>query len=321
MAFGETFLHYPDLFPVRRSGETWGGESLWVDFVGGPYRFTGLSADQKRALVARFGPLSCDVPPTVTADVVPISIFRVGAGEFRGVELRGWHYTFDRDYGADAVRVAGLDFMGWIDFFPTTRGTFWTPLGSLPDDDAVACFQCQVENYFRLLVAYRLVALGGALLHSAGVVSELGASVFFGHSGAGKTTISRLGQADGRTVLSDDMNALCPDGEGFVVEKLPFAGDLGRTPGPRSRHRLRALCRLRKGPNDVTPLRPASAVAQLLASAPFVNADPHRLESLTDNLESLASRVGVHQLTFSLEGGFWPLLDALEPRAAVTAGP
>ena len=330
MAFGEQFLHFPDLFPLRRSGEPWGNESIDVDFVGGPYRFTGLDASQVEACHERFGELCRDPstdssPPTVTTRV-----FRVGANEFIPLDLSsGWDYSFDRDYSPTAVRLAGVDFMGRLDWQSGPNGadgsdegratapfagTLWT------HEPGGGAFQCLHENFFRVLVAYRLLALGGALLHSAGVVSKGWAHLFLGRSGAGKSTLSRLSQDSGRLVLSDDMNALCPAGEvadseaPVVVEKLPFAGDLGRIPGPRSAYPLRTLNRLLQGEDAVRPLATSQAVALLIACSPFVNSDPHRLDALVANLEALAGKAPTQELEFALGDTFWTLLDeGVEP--------
>ncbi|MFZ1574591.1 MAG: hypothetical protein WAT36_05020, partial [Chromatiaceae bacterium] len=66
--------------------------------------------------------------------------------------------------------------------------------------------------------------------HSAAFARAGRAHVVFGHSGAGKSTSSRLALNAGWEVLSDDINALLPNPGGWRVEKLPFAGDLGQTP-------------------------------------------------------------------------------------------
>lgn len=309
MAFGDQFLHFPDLFPRRRSGEPWGPEAIVIDFVGGPYRFEGIEPRQVAACHERFGEL-CRPGKDVEKPAVVSQLFRVGAGEFIPLDLSsGWDYTFDLDFAPEAVRLAGVDFMGRLDGLAAEgeegglAGTLWT------HEVEGAAFQCLFENFFRVVVAYRLLALGGALLHSAGVVSKGWAHLFLGRSGAGKTTLSRLSLASGRTVLSDDMNALCPDGEQTVVEKLPFAGDLGRTPGPRSSYPLRTLNRLLQGEDSVAPLATSKAVAMLIACSPFVNSDPHRLDTLVTNLEKLVGSVPTQDLHFSFGGTFWQLLD------------
>lgn len=325
--FGELFLRHPDLFPARRAGEPWGERTVEVDFVGGPYRFHGINEAQARALLERFGPLATELGDSANGQadaVTEIAVFRVDASEFLAIDIEGWSYTFDRDYQPDAVRVAGLRFMARIDGLGSIDGP-GSLVGTLfsPEADG-PFFLSQVENFFRLLVAYRLLHLGGVLLHSAGVVSPRAsdgaevAHVFVGHSGAGKTTISRRALAEGRQVLSDDMNALCPggpeSGTGLVAEKLPFAGDLGRTPGPRQSYPLAGVHRLKKGANALRPLGRAEAVAFLLGCSPFVNVDPHRVDALTANLVRLCRHLRPSELTFSKEGGFWPLVDG-EPQS------
>lgn len=300
--FGRLFLRFPELFPARAAGEPWGDDALAVDFAGGPYSFHGLDPAQKTELLRRFGPMGLDTLPESST---PIRIFRADPSELKDVELKGWSYTFDRDYQAHAVRVAGLFFMARVDFEPTLRAALWTPYteGSV--------FLSQIENFFRLLVGYRLLDLGGVLFHSAGVASDGRGFLFLGHSGAGKTTISRKSLAEGRTVLSDDMNALCPlEDSGLpAVEKLPFAGDLGRIPSPRRRYPLHGLFRLRKGEPRIAPISRSQAVAFLVGCAPFVNVDPHRVERLTDNLIGLLEHHPLAELTFAKDLPVWPLLD------------
>jgi hypothetical protein len=173
-----------------------------------------------------------------------------------------------------------------------------------------------VENHLRLVVAYHLLAMGGVLLHSSGLVhrESQGAHLFLGPSGAGKTTVARLGRERGLAVLSDDMNAVLPtgDGTGATVCRVPFAGDPTLTdPGisPEDRLPLRTLARLRQGrASRLSTLEPAAALAALAACAPFVNRDPHRQVALLENLAALQRAVPPVELEFPKTGGFWPLL-------------
>jgi hypothetical protein len=142
------------------------------------------------------------------------------------------------------------------------------------------------------------------------VVDDAGAHVFFGPSGAGKTTIARLGIATNRSVLSDDMNALRVTAQGVVVEQLPFAGDIGQTQVTvEGSYRVRDLCRLEKGEiSKLRAMREAPAVAALLECAPFVNRNPYRFEELVARLEALNGRLPVRVLTFTLDNRLWDLL-------------
>ncbi|HVG06130.1 MAG TPA: hypothetical protein VNM67_00330, partial [Thermoanaerobaculia bacterium] len=124
MSFASGFLHNPDLFPARPAGEPWGERDLVLDLPGGPYGFSGLSADQEATALARFGDLRVASEPVVTTIV-----FRAAAEDFRVIDTRGWEYGLDFDSGPSSVRLAGLDIVGRLDWRPMLRGALWTPVG------------------------------------------------------------------------------------------------------------------------------------------------------------------------------------------------
>jgi hypothetical protein len=318
MSFGARYLRHPERFPAAPRGEAWGGCELTLDLPGGPYHLKGLSAAQEEALRATFpgslrtagvaatstgsGPLS-----TPTPTPIPILLLRSAAAEFLAVDTRGWEYALDFDWAPATVRLAGLGLAGRIDWRPELGGALWT------HEDGGERFPGVFENFLRVLVAYRLLDLGGAVLHSAGVVRDGAAFLFLGRSGAGKTTVARLSQAQGAEVLSDDLNALCAGaaGAGCAVLKLPFTGDLGERRAVRPAVPLGALLRLVQDTADaITPLSRAETLACLLACAPFVNVDPHRRERLEEVLLDLAAAAAprAFALRFSLQGGFWSIL-------------
>ena len=278
--FGSSYLHHPDLFPARLAGEAWGEGSLELDFAGGPYRFRGLSARQESELRERFGPL-CRPSGEAGGPARETRLFKLAEHELRRPDLRGTDYTFDRRPAAAAVDLAGWDFLARIELQPL-RGGLWTP------EEGGGAFQCLLENYFRVLVAYRLLELGGVLLHSSAAVAGGKAHLFLGPSGAGKTTAARKSRDRGLEVLSDDINALCRDVEAVVVEKLPFAGEMAQQPTPRQSWPLGSLHRLKQGGHERQPLRKSQTLALLLSCAPFVNADPWRNEKLVEAVELLA---------------------------------
>ncbi|HYH46069.1 MAG TPA: hypothetical protein VEG34_10305, partial [Thermoanaerobaculia bacterium] len=201
MSFGQSFLRNPDLFPARPAGEPWGARELVLDLPGGPYGFSGLSADQEETALARFGDLRLASEP---APAVTTSVFRAAAEDFREIDTRGWEYGLDFDSGPSSVRLAGLDLVGRLDWRPALRGALWTSVGA--GDRFPGIF----ENFCRVLVAYRLHELGGAVIHGAAVVDGGEALLFAGPSGAGKSTVSRMALERGLALLSDDLNALLP---------------------------------------------------------------------------------------------------------------
>lgn len=302
--FGARFLRHPAGIPARQTGECWGDEQVVVRFAGSDYVCDGLSATQAAAVRARFATL-CASHPAGDRPAVPIRIFRTATADFVDGD-RVWEFDFELDYAPDAVRFAGFHFMGRLDLTPALRAALWTP-----EDDRLVSHAI-FENVLRVVVAYHLLDRGGVLLHSAAVADGAGAFVFFGPSGAGKSTISRLGLASGRTVLSDDMNALAVIDGGVVVEKLPFAGELGQAgAATEGRCAARALFRLEKAEAPaLRPLRPARATAALLECAPFVNRNPYRYDALVTTLQALAARLPVRVLAFAPERSVWDLLQA-----------
>ncbi len=300
--FGERFLRHPDLFPARQSGECWGKERVVVRFAGSDYVCDGLSAIQADAVRERFGAL-CSASAHARLPAVRLRIFRAAATDFRDDD-RIWEFDFELDYAPDTVRFAGFHFMGRLDGTNDLRAALWTP------EDGRLVSHAIFENVLRVTAAYHLLEEGGVLLHSAAVVDDAGAHVFFGPSGAGKSTISRLGIATGRAVLSDDMNALRATNDGVVVERLPFAGDIGQTEAAtEGSYPARSLCRLEKGePPALRPMRAAPAVAALLECAPFVNRNPYRYDELVARLGTLHARLPVRMLTFAPDARVWELL-------------
>jgi hypothetical protein len=335
MSFAGRFLRHPGRFPERPHGDAWGDRDLTLDLPGGPYHLHGLSPAQEEGVRATF-------PGAVAADgaapAIPILMRRRAAGDFLAVDARGWEYGLDFDWSPAAVRLAGIGLAGRLDWLadqPGPRGTLWTC------EDGGERFPGVFENFLRVLVAYRLLEIGGAVLHCAGVVKDGAAFLFLGRSGAGKTTVARLSLAQGGEVLSDDLNALIPDvalgadaapgapasdtggvaesahagrtaGAGCAVLKLPFTGDLGERRAMRPPVPLGGLLRIAQDTVDeLAPLSRAETLACLLACAPFVNVDPHRRERLEQVLLALTMGAAprAYALRFSLAGGFWSIID------------
>jgi hypothetical protein len=314
VSFGGGFLRHPDLFPGRRSGEPWGDRSVTLDVPGGPYRFSGLAAAQEEALRRRFGGLCRPPMKKEEEEGTATAVFRAARADFLEIDTRGWEYALDLDHAPHSVRVAGLRLMARLDWAPKLAGDLagglWTPEAAGEEWTSVC------ENYLRLLAAYRLLAAGGLVLHSAGVTDGAAAWLLLGPSGAGKTTASRLCLAAGAEVLSDDLNAVIfregrAGGAPFVA-RLPFTGDLGERQGGAGSWPLRGVLRLRQGSREEwSPLSPAAALAALAAAAPYVNRDPFRRQALLAVLERLARAVPAWELTFALGADLWSILKAL----------
>ena len=245
MSFGDEHLRYPDLFPARPGGSLWGNNDLVIDLPGGPYRFVGLSQDQRGHILRRFGACIIGTPAAVgypaqpgllgQLSMVEVPVFRAAPDEFSRGDTERTEIRLDLDHQPSAVRLAGPNFMARLEWSTLRRSAIWTSSGS---DGA---FEGVFENFFRLLVAYRILALGGVLVHSAGIVGSRGASVFFGPTRSGKSTLAARALAASRTLLCDDLNALLPTESGFQAVGVPFTGDHPGTPNPLPYYRLAGL--------------------------------------------------------------------------------
>lgn len=302
MRFGEAYLANPDLFPATGSSDPWGDRQVMIHLPGGPYRFFGLNDSQEAMVRERLG-IHCLDADDGPRPSVEVEVFCVPGSHFLEMDRRGWTYDLDLECQPTSLRVAGMDFLGRLDWNSALSGALWTP------KDTKQSFQGAFENFFRILFSYRLLECGGAMIHSACVVDDGEAYLFVGTSGAGKSTISRLSLETGRSVLSDDLNALSLMKDGSVVEKLPFTGDLGPSSTDLPSYPLRAICRLQKGDkNDIQPMSRAEAIASLVTCSPNVNVNPYRQDLLVANLQSLTRSVPTRVLTFSMDGDFWELL-------------
>jgi hypothetical protein len=301
VTFGDAYLTQP-LMDEMLAAQPWGSETLTIEVAGGPYRISGMAPTQATWVRGRYQDL-CAAASGAARAAIPTTLYRLPEHAFRELDTRGWEYTFDRDYHPECLRLAGRDFVAEVQFAPELRGQVWT---SRADSER---FSYVIENFFRVLVAYQLTHCGGVLLHSAAFACEDRAHVVFGPSGAGKSTSAGIALEAGWEVLSDDMNALLPGPQGWRVEKLPFAGDLGQTPSRVGPYPLAGLHWLQQAATHAMQALPAAvALARLLACAPTINEDPYRLDDLLHNLTHLLTQVGAGSLDFARDAGFLPLL-------------
>jgi hypothetical protein len=146
------------------------------------------------------------------------------------------------------------------------------------------------RNFLAAYVAERLVEQGGLLLHASGVARDGLALAFLGPSGAGKSTVATA--LAGWQVLSDDLVALRPQGDGAELYGTPFAGEAGRSTPLHAA--LTACIRLRRdGWIGWRLLAAGQAAATFRAAAPFLSGDPVTEALAIGTAASLARRVPV----------------------------
>lgn len=97
-----------------------------------------------------------------------------------------------------------------------------------------------IEIVLRTALSCRLPLENGLLLHSAGIIIDDRAALFFGVSGAGKSTMTEM---MGGVALSDELVAVSGDD----VRATGFWGSLDRDDAPRQKFPLGALVNLGRG--------------------------------------------------------------------------
>jgi hypothetical protein len=280
----------------------WGRERVVVDLPGGPYAFEGMTAAQAEAVAARWVGF---VRAESEWAAVRTRMLAAAPGAFRKFDLRGFELTLEGAYGPGHVDFAGYETAARLDLNRAgAGGRLWT---SAEDPETFAGI---AENFFRAVVAYRLLERGAVLLHSAAVLRGGAGFVFFGPSGAGKSTLSRTCVAAGDAIVSDDLNAVVPDGSSYVVVPLPFWGEIRGGPAAQPAP-IAALCRLLQAPVDrAERVGRGAAIAALSACTPYVNLDPYRADALMRNLERLVESCPLCMLSFTRNSVPWPALTA-----------
>jgi len=164
-----------------------------------------------------------------------------------------------------------------------------------------------MENYLRWTVADLALSRGGFVMHSAGLVRGGRAYLFYGHSGAGKSTVTEL--SAGAPVLSDDLVLVLNRDGTFLAATTPFHGTLGQRVKEQGLYPVQGLFRLRQAPVvQLRPLSPAVAVASVLSCCPFVQDPAVRMGTLQPLVESLCQSVPVQELLFRKDASFWDII-------------
>jgi hypothetical protein len=198
--------------------------------------------------------------------------------------------------------VEGIGFSATID-----RATLRTQMHTCTRDE---WFLDGFENLFRVLVSYRLFSAGALVMHSAAFTDGKRGFLFCGRSGAGKSTLCRLADRLQLRVLSDELNAVLASDAGFALQSMPFAGDFGRAPTRAALLPLTGLFGLRQSAKpSLEACSQTEAVSRIVASCPYLNADPVLIEALTDRAAELTASVPMRVLSFTKDTTFWKVLD------------
>jgi len=170
-----------------------------------------------------------------------------------------------------------------------------------------------LENFLRISCQMALSDRGSFLLHSAGVLDAGRCFLFFGQSGAGKSTATEFSAP--RPVLSDDMVLVEATSDPVRIHAVPFFGAFPPAQRTRGAFPAAAAFRLRQSTEDrIESLSGARALATVSASVPFVHDLGLRHDGITDLVAAFCKHVTVGDLYFTRSKRFWDLLSKTYPQ-------
>ncbi|MFA6236653.1 MAG: hypothetical protein WC635_04925 [Bacteriovorax sp.] len=174
------------------------------------------------------------------------------------------------------------------------------------------CVGDGLYNFLRWYISEQLINLNKYVVHASCVLDkEMNAHLFLGHSGAGKTTITRL--CGTRLVLGDDMNIISSVNNQLVVEAGAIGGQFNSMIGYDKKMPVKACYWLKQSQeNRLSDLGPTEANQKLVAS--FANLhwptlSNEKIEQLMNFSMEAASSVKFYDLHFLNSNSIWELLD------------
>jgi hypothetical protein len=276
-------------------------DEITIGLAGDLYRFHGLDEVQADALNRRYKGYLAESPQSDDLVVEVCELAQPIPADPEAFSVDG-EYALILERTSSQLTVTGINFQATLEWSEPMQAMLAVAPGTEIDRLNAA------ENFLRVASAYRILAKGGILLHSAGFVLEERAYLFVGQSGAGKTTLTRKAHEAGVGILSDDINVALPTEEGgFRAYPVPFAGDFGQTPDlfAPGGYPLAGLLFLEKGGNaKLETLSKSAAAARLISASAFVNADTHMTSKLIEVAANLVRRVPVRRLTSRREDDF-----------------
>lgn len=165
------------------------------------------------------------------------------------------------------------------------------------------------------LILYFLTSLAGdIMIHGSGVIRDGKGWVFTGKSGSGKTTMTKIFDRSGDTVIHDDRLILVKEGAGWRMHSTPVY----RNDEPRSAE-VNHLWVISHGKSNIsTPLSGAEAAGLIIANCIQQNWDRGASVRLMASVADLASSVKVSRLSFLPDSRIRDYLLAREDPSAAT---
>jgi len=161
-----------------------------------------------------------------------------------------------------------------------------------------------LENYLRWTIADLIIRRGGFVLHSSGLVRDERAYVFFGHSGAGKSTVAEL--SGDLPILSDDLVLLLREDGVYKACTTPFWGSFAQEAKELAAYPIAGLFHLIQASEvRIEPIPPGLAAGMVLSCCPFVSDPTRRSDLLMPIIEDFVRNLPTYELHFRRDPSFW----------------
>jgi hypothetical protein len=146
-----------------------------------------------------------------------------------------------------------------------------------------------------LVFIYQALFNRGLVIHASGVQDGEKGYLFTGLSGIGKSTMARLWQEKGATIINDDRLAVMPNDDGFSIHNtpMPYYQDY-----PKSSH-LHGIFLLKQSKeNYCLPLKGATAMMRVMANCMQHFHTPELVQQHLSIVEAIMSKISVFELGF-----------------------
>jgi len=165
-----------------------------------------------------------------------------------------------------------------------------------------------LDSLLRILLTMVLLPQRGFLLHGATVVRDGRAYIFFGRSGAGKSTVASLSPEG--SVLTDEISLLRYSNGCWQAHGTPFWGEF-RAAGINRLFPIAGLYLLKQASDDrAESLSLKEALRALLPCVLFFTAEKRAHETLLQTLMGLIEEIPCHRLHFRRHAEFWKVIAA-----------
>ncbi|HEY61710.1 MAG TPA: hypothetical protein G4N95_03585 [Anaerolineae bacterium] len=164
-----------------------------------------------------------------------------------------------------------------------------------------------IDYFLRICLSLIAFNHGGFLLHSAGIVRNDLAYLFFGPSGSGKTTIAK--NSSNFKILNDDLILILNQNGKWKAYGTPFWNPTQETPRNDNAHVKGAFYIIKDDKVHLDTLYRSKALGLLIAGIPIINANKDYIYRTIALLEEFLNDIPAFELRLPKGAHFWEVID------------